>query len=279
MLFCGKITLYYFFDGGENVITRSDKRPFRGSLGIVAKVKPKLDQNGTRLLLILGILICIVVTISLAVMCVALYETLPLSQLWGEAIAITVFDGVQILLTFFLAFPLYLGVLRGADALRRGKRVEIVDFFIYYASFSALMRAWGIQIRILWNAFPMVVGLLLGFVPLYSEWIPFYDTVRLVINVATPLLCLCGVLSACRIFPFAILAVRNDERSLGNCSKQAKRMTRGKFSSILILRLRMVMGLLLSLLSIGVITLIHTLPLTLLAYGELVDMMEATFEI
>lgn len=258
---------------------RSDKRPFRGSLGIVAKAKPKLDENGTRLMLILGILICIVVTISIAVMCAALYEALPLSQLWGEAIAVTVIDGAQILLTFFLAFPLYLGVLRGADALRRGNRVEIVDFFVYYASFSALMRAWGIQLRILWNAFPMVVGLLLGFVPLYRDWIPFYDTVSLVINVVAPLLCLCGVLSACRNFPFAILAVRDDERSLGSCSRQAKRMTRGKFSSILILRLRMVLGLLLSLLSIGVITLIHTLPLTLLAYGELVDTMEESVEL
>ena len=237
----------------------------------LTKAKAVLDKDGNRLTLIVGILCCIMTAVSVLLMLSAIYEAVPFSSFFDYAEVAVLFGSVQMLLSFFLVFPLYLGVLRTAGKMCRGEPVAVTSFFEYYRSFSALWRAWGIQLRIFWRALPILIVIASGYVPLFIDTAELYNALTIVIWSVSPLLLIWGFFSTSRLFAFAPLAVCDDSSPLGTVAKQAKQAARKKMGRIFAMRLRMLVGLILSLLSVGVITLIHTMPLTLLAYSELAN--------
>ena len=232
------------------------------------RARALLDERNNRLMLIVGILACILATVAVAMILSALVVAFDLVALVGEPMAVVLMNAAQAVLCFFAVYPLYLGLFHSALAMSWGEQADISRLFGFYSSFRMLWRAWRIQLRILWNSFPLLLASAASYVSLFSE-IDLVSTVVLpVLGLVEPLLLFWGLYSSSRIFPFAMLALKEPAIPLREAMKRAKRATRGRVFAVCAMRIRLIWRFLLSLLSIGVVTLLHVLPLTLLTYSE-----------
>ena len=232
------------------------------------RARALLNERNNRLMLIVGILACILATVAVTVILSSLVVAFDLVALVGEPMAVVLMNVVQAVLCFFTVYPLYLGLFDSALSISRGEQADISLLFGFYSSFRMLWRAWRIQLRILWNSFPLLLVIAASHVSLFSE-IELISTVVLpVLVLVEPLLLFWGLYSSSRIFPFAMLALKEPAIPLREAMKCAKRATRGRVFAVCAMRIRLIWRFLLSLLSIGVVTLLHVLPLTLLSYSE-----------
>ncbi len=227
----------------------------------------RLNRQGNRIGLIICFLACIVATvaISMLIACVA-----TVADFLGGADAATgnlILLLLQWALLFFLVFPLYVGLFVVATDVRWGEPPSLARLFVFYGSFSRIRRAWGIQLWVLLFSLPSWGGLLLFSL---SPFLP--EDRRLLLSVifggVGALLLLLGVVTSNVIFPFAVLALQEPDMPLLGAVRLSLAMTVGERGALFGLRMRMLWRMLLSLLSIGVVTLIHVLPLALMVYSE-----------
>lgn len=247
------------------IVTEAPKQARDRSL---AKARAVLNEGNHRLVLIVGILTCIVATVAVAMIVSAFDVAFDFVSLMGEPMAVICMSLSQSVLCFFLVYPLYLGLFRMALGMSRGEPVDVAQLFGFYSSFRMLWRAWRIQLRILWNSFPLLLISASSYVSLFSEIELIATVVLPVLGLVEPLLLFWGLYSSSRIFPFAMLALKEPALPLREAMKRAKTATRGRAFAVCAMRIRLIWRFLLSLLSIGVVTLLHVLPLTLLAYSE-----------
>ena len=237
----------------------------------IDRARAVLDRNNNRMLLIEGLIACVLFTVSIMLLLGSLYDTFLLWRFLGEALALVVFDAAQWIFCFFLVFPLYLGVLRVAGEMSRSEEPEFSSFFAFYRSLPMLWRAWRIQLRILFRAFPILLTFAAYYVPNFFDSIEMYRLIHNIVVIASPFLIAAGLFTTSRFFPFAVLAVGNDSLALREAAKRARRAVKKKTGIVFVVRLNMLARLLLSILSFCVVTLIHTLPLTLIVYSRLAD--------
>ena len=227
-----------------------------------------LNYKNNRLLLVVGILACILSTVSVFL----LYEAFDIAFAFSGRVmpfaAMLVLDVTTSILCFFMVFPLYLGVARGAIFLSCGRPIEFSQFFVYYSSLRMFWRALEIQMCMALYAFPFLAIGIFKYLHLMGATFKVIGILAWVLTPVIPILLLLGFYTTTRIFSFAILALGDSKMSLGRALYYAKMATRGRFFSVCAMRIRFLWRFAVSLLSIGVVALIHTLPLILLAYGE-----------
>ena len=243
---------------------------------IVAREEARncLNAKGNRLLLILGILSCILATIALSIAVDSIFVALNLHSRLGNAVAALCAGSVRFLLFYFLAFPLYLGVVSVSGKLSRGEQADFFSFFEWYRSFRMLWRAWRIQIRVLWAAFPFLAISALRYMTYFHQFPELeYAATAILTSALAPIL-IWAFFSTGRMLLFVRLAVRDEEHSLRSIGKRTARLAKGNMVSVNLLRLRCWGELALSLLSIGVVTLMHSLPMSLLVGDRILIQLE-----
>lgn len=230
--------------------------------------KEILDLRGNRLNLVVGILACILATVAVAMIASAFDLAFDLPSLLGESMTVIAVSLLQAVLSFFTVYPLYLGLFRVAMNMCRGEATEFSQLFVFYGSLRMLGRAWGIQLRILWNSFPLLLVVALPYLSLFEYSDLISKLLIPILASSESLLLFAGLCTSSRIFPFAMLAVDDLGMPLSEAAKQAKAAVKGSVFSVFAFRIRLMWRFLLSLLTVGVVTLFHVLPLTLLAYNE-----------
>ena len=227
-----------------------------------------LERKGNRLMLVFGILACILTIFSVVLIVDAFDVAFSFSQAVSVSVATMVLDAVIWVVCFFMAFPLCLGVIRGAVLMAGGRVLEFSQFFVFYGSWRMYLRALKLQLCILVYACPYIAVLFCKYLFLFAEEgmiSPIFPWLSLL---PLPAFLIVGFLSTSRVFPFAILALGDSQLPVEQAIYYATETTRGRILSVCAMRIRFVWRFLLSLLSIGVVTLIHVIPLMLLTYGE-----------
>lgn len=236
---------------------------------VLSRAKEVLETAGTRVRMTVGLLICVLATVSVVLIVSALsllvdFEVLYATSSFLGALTEIALVLVQLALILLLAAPLYLGLLAAAIKMRRGASVTLADLFAFFDSPSAYFRGWGMITRVVGRAYPYWILYGLSLLAFLTESEIVYSIVG---ATAVPLI-LWGLYTTGRSFPFLTFALCNPQVPLRYTMMNAKAMTRKKTLSIFVFRMRLLWRFLLSLLSIGVVTLLHTLPLSILATHE-----------
>ena len=236
-----------------------------------AKARECLNERGNRIFLIWGILTCVLATVALSVILDSFYFIFYQNFAAYEAIAVLCLGVTRFLVFYFLAFPLYLGVMDAAGRVSRGEQADLSVFFGFYRSLRMLGRAWRIQFHVVIAALPFLAVLAFHYAVLFChfwEWRILFSAISIS---ALPFAVIGGFFSTGRALLFVRIAVRDGECSLRRARKRTARLAKENMRSVQLLRLRCWGAFCLSLLSIGVVTLIDTLPASLLV-GEQVLM-------
>lgn len=236
---------------------------------VLSSARGLLGEAGNRLKLIVGLLVGIFSTVSIllivsAISILADFDALYASSVWMGALVELALILIQFILILLMAAPIYLGIYSAALKMRMGLSTDLSDFFIFFDSPRAYFRGFGIVIRVVGRAYPYLI---LAVASLGASLVDLAAVTDLVSALTLPLVVL-GLYTTGRSYPFVTFALCNPDIPLGRTMKNVKIMTRKKTPAIFVFRMRLYLRFLLSLVSVGVITLLHTLPLTLLATHE-----------
>ncbi len=246
---------------------KMDETPRQQRDRVLRKAKENLDRGGNRLGLIVCILACILATVSVILIVTALNAAFDFGGLLGSSLAIILLNLLQTALCFFAVWPMYLGTFHVALEIGRGQSADFLRIFDFYSSFALLCRAWQIQLHVLLRSYPLVLVIVLPYVTLLLPT-DIALVVGVILALAEPFLIFWGLLTSNRIFPMVALTFDEPEMPAQEAAFLAYQMTEGQTWSIFAMRVRLLWRFALSLLSIGIVTLIHVLPLALLAYSE-----------
>lgn len=246
-----------------NVNNASDRKR------VLAKAKGILGAAGNRLGLIQGLLALALGTVSVLLIVSAVAIVIDLEGIYSalgdqEILADVAFLLAEILLLLFLVYPLYLGVMMMAVKMQKNETASVADLFWCFDSARAYRRGMGILFRTLLRSLPfwLVCGLSMAAAVLTL------DSLYIAVGYVTlPLVCL-GIFSTARSYPFVVLALGNPDVPLGDVMRMALRSTKRRFWSIFVFRMQRFAYFVISLVSIGVITLLHTLPMNMIATAE-----------
>lgn len=235
----------------------------------LARARTVLGANGNRMTLILGLFVCVFASVSIVLLISAISLFLDLDALYTQDPALAaILNGaltvLNDLLMLFLAFPLYLGLVSVALRARSGAPIETTSLFCFFDSPRSFFRGFAILIWVLARAFPFLTlrAALILQGTLQSELI-----YTIACCAALPSILL-GLYTTGRSIPFLTLVLSDERLSLSEAMRIARAATARKTFSILVFRMQLLLKFLLSLLSVGVVTMIHVLPLMLLARHE-----------
>lgn len=235
----------------------------------ISEAKRLLGEREMRLRLILGILTCVFSAVSVMIVVSSFSFAVDFDALVAVSpdLAVVVESALIVLqdiFVFFLSFPLFLGFLRSVLTMRKGSAFEIADLLCFFDSPASYARGMGILFRLAWRAFPFVI---LRIFSLVAVFLPLDDFYFLMILLEVGLIFL-GIYTTGKSYPFLIFALLDDRIPLSESMHRAKAATARKMRSIFVFRMRFALLFLLSLLSVGVITLLHVLPCWILATQE-----------
>lgn len=232
-----------------------------------------LSRDGNRTVLILSVLIC-----AVASLLPTLVITWPLTYLidwealYGENLmlyAVLYYAERLVYLAFFFltAPPLYLGLYRMAVRMSHEESTNILDVFHYFSSRALYRRAITIVLRTACFVLPVcLAGLLVGSTLGMEDGL-ILTALSFCLLVIVFLLCLL-------IFSlsggYITLAVLRENAPLSECRTMAREISRGRAWTSVIFLLSLTWRSLLSLLTVGVVLLIHTLPMSILASANYV---------
>lgn len=236
---------------------------------ILPRARNVLGTSGNRVKLIIGLLLCILATVSILLIVSALsllvdFETLYAASAVRGALVEMALVMIQSILVLLLTFPVYLGLYSVALDMRRGMSVSFSGLFAFFDSPTAYFRGMGIIFRIVGRAYPYLILYGLSLAAYLTETDVMYGVVGIAV---IPLVAL-GLYTTGRSFPFLTFALCNPGVPLRHTMMNAKAMTHKKTLSIFVFRMRLLWRFLLSLASIGVVTLFHVLPLSIIATHE-----------
>lgn len=228
-----------------------------------------LGENGNRMTLIVGLFVCVFASFSIVLLISAISLFLDLDALYTENPAVAAILGALLtvlndLLMLFLAFPLYLGLVSVALRARSERQIEAASLFCFFDSPRSFFRGLAILICVLARAFPF----LLLRAALILQGTLQSDLIYAITGSAALPLILLGLYTTGRSIPFLTLVLSDERLSLSEAMRVARAATARKTFSILVFRMQLLLKFLLSLLSVGVVTMIHVLPLILLARHE-----------
>ena len=174
------------------------------------------------------------------------------------------------LLIILLVAPVYIGMFGLAMRMSQGENTEIVDIFDTFSSLKSYGRALRISLNLFVRILPIV--LLLRF-PYLLDTLAYYFTVPELVYeyvwFAVIPIALVVVLPVGSSFGFVSFSYLYENESLRACVRQARKARKGNYKAIYSLVYTTLIKLLLSLLTVGVWTVIHTIPMALLDYASL----------
>lgn len=233
--------------------------------------KKTFVSNGNQLKLAFCILLCVAVTmlawflsdlfeLAFAIFAVSYNEP---AVYWYSILLLC-------LLIILLAAPVYIGMFGVAMRMSQGESAEIVDIFDTFSSPKAYGRALRISLNLFVRILPIV--LLLRF-PYLLDTLAYYFTVPELVYeyvwFAVIPIALVVVLPVGSSFGFVSFSYLYENESLRACVRQARKARKGNYKAIYSLVYTTLIKLLLSLLTVGVWTVIHTIPMALLDYASL----------
>lgn len=231
-----------------------------------------LLSGGNRTLLILSILICAVASLLPTVVI-----SWPLTYLldwegmyYGNPVLYAVLYYLEWLVClvffFFTAAPVCFGLYRMAVRMSREEEAQLLDVFYYFSS----RKLYGRAIKLVfWTACFVIPVYGAGALAVHA-----FQTENGVLLVLS--LLLLGVVFLLSLLLFSLeggyltLSVIREDAPLGECRALAREVSRGKAWENVLFLLSLLWRLCLSLLSVGVVLLLHTLPVSLLASANYV---------
>lgn len=232
-----------------------------------------LSRDGNRTTLILSILIC-----AVASFLPTLVISWPLTYLldwegmyYDTPLLYTVLYYLEWLIGFVFFFltatPLYLGIYRMAVQMSREEAVHLLDVFYYFGSKRLYRRALLILLRTACFLLPVC-----GAIQALADAVGIENGMLVVV---LSLLLLVAVFFICLVIfsctgGYITLSILRENAPLSECAALARELSRGRMWGNVLFLLPLVWRLLLSLLSVGVVLLLHTLPVSLLASANYV---------
>ena len=263
----------YLWSGGErlNGLERLRDESYRKKA--IPTARALLSRDGNRTVLILSVLICAVASflptlvITWPLTYLVDWETLYGANLVLYAVLYYAEWIVYLAFFFFTAPPLYLGLYRTAVRMSREESTGVLDVFHYFSSKALYRRAMTIVFRTACFVLPVyLAGLLVGStLGMEDGWILTVLSVCLLVVVF--LICL---LSFSLSGGYVTLAVLREDAPLSECRAMAREISRGRAWTNVIFLLSLSWRILLSLLTVGVVLLVHTLPMSMLASANYV---------
>ena len=241
--------------------------------------KATLATEGNRVKLSVAVLICTSLTMLtwlLSELPVTVLDALGINE---EYLYFPISQLTLSLLILLFVAPVYLGVYRMSIKMLLCESAEIADVFDSFSSCRAYARAIALSLKILVRILPIILVLRIHAIMNYlSYWLVFYDETLTAVNICFVPVALLLVLFACRSFGIVSFAFFDESARFGKTQKAARKARKGNAKAIFALAYKTLCGLVLSLLSLGVAAIVHTIPLAMLNYGAVACEMKRKFE-
>ena len=227
--------------------------------------------GGNQLKLTLCVVLCVAITILVWLLSdFAEIAFLIFDVDLGEILPYIASRILLCLLVLFLASPVYVGTFGLAMRMLRGEKVEAVDAFDTFSSHKAYGRALRISLNLFLRILPLIILLrlpymldMLAYYLVFPAFVYEYSWVAVII--AFPIV----ALPVSASFGFISFSYLDKNESVRVCVHKARKARRGNYRAIYSLAYVTLFKLLLSLLTVGVWTVIHTIPMALLSYASL----------
>ena len=234
------------------------------------RARAALDCGKNRLKLVVGILFSVAITVVMwSISDIA--EMLLWHLIDDAALCTLIADAFHCLLIIFTVAPVYLGLFFVAARMLCGEETEIADIFDCFSSPRLYGRAIGVALRLFVRLLPVVIVLrapyAFGALSMSLE-IPeyLYGGAALLVAVALSAVLVLPVASSFGLVSFSLFY---PEQGIRVAVKMARKARKGSYRYVLSLAYSTLLRLLLSLFTIGVVTLIQTIPLSLLRYAAM----------
>lgn len=233
------------------------------------KAKDVLEQGDNRLKLVAGLLVCASLTFVMWSISDAA-EMMLWHVLEDVAFCSLIANAFLCLLLLFTVAPVYFGLFFVAARMLRNEKTEIIEIFDYFSSPRAYGRALTLAVNVFVRILPVVLVLrapyIFGMLS-FSIELPEY-LYGAGVTLISVLLSAILVLPVSSSFGFVSFAELYPDISVRQAAKLAKRARKKNYSQVFALSYSTLLKLLLSLLTVGVVTLIHTVPMSLLRYAS-----------
>ena len=267
------VKYYYLWLGGEGLSELGRANGAFCRKKALPTARALLSRDGNRTMLILSILICAVASFlpTLVISWPLTYLLDWESMYYDTPLMYTVLYYLEWLVRFVFFFltatPLYLGLYRMAVRMSREESVRPLDVFYYFGGKVLYRRALLILLRTACFVLPVY-----GALKVLSG---AFGVENGVIFIALSVALLAVVSFVCLVVSsftggYITLAILREDAPLSECVALARELSRGRTWSNVLFLLSLVWRLLLSLLSVGVVLLLHTLPVSLLASANYV---------
>lgn len=245
----------------------------------VKRAKSVLAKEGNRTKLAGAVLICISLTMIMWLFADLSGIILDMIGNVEEYVYYPVARLSLVILILYLVAPLYVGTFRMAGRMLQGEETEIADMFYTFSSGKAYRRALRLSFKIFWRILPIIIALRIhAIMDFLSYWLVFYDETILAVNIGFIPVALFLVLFVSRSFGLVSFAYFNESMKLRKTRKYARKARRGNYSSICAVAYGTLFKLIFSLLTLGIATVVHTIPLAMLTYGALAEQLKEKFD-
>ena len=242
--------------------------------------KETLAKEGNRIKLSASVVICISLTMIMWLLSGLSDIVLDIFGVTNEYLYYPVSKLTLGFLVFFLVEPVYVGTFRMAIRMLQGEETEIADIFDTFSSFKAYVRAFRLSFKMFLRILPIIIVLRIHAIMEYlSYWLVFFDETVKAVNILFVPVALFLVLFACRSFGVVSFAYFDESVRLGKAKKVARKARKGNQKTVCALAYKTLFKLILSLLTLGIATVVHTIPLAMLNYGALACEMKQKIEI
>lgn len=242
--------------------------------------KDTLAKEGNRVTLSAAVLLCVALTMVvwlLSELPGIVLDTLGVSE---EYMYYPVSRLTLVVLMLFFVAPVYIGAFRMSLKMLGGENAEIADVFDAFSSFKAYVKALGLSLKIFFRILPIIIVLSLRAIMDYlSFWFVFYDETLMAVDICFIPVALLLALFACRSFGIVSFAFVCEPMRFLKTQKFARKARKGNAKAVCSLAYITLFKLILSLLTLGIAAVVHTIPLAMLNYGALACEMKQKYEI
>ena len=246
----------------------------------IKRAKEVLTKEDNRLKLSLAVIICAVLTVLMWLLSQMTDMVLYIFGVNYEYLYYPVSVLSLVILLVYLVIPLYVGTYRMSVNMLSGQNTEIADIFDVFSSFRAYNRALGLSFGMFFRILPIIIALRIHYIMDYlSNWLVFFEETEKAVDIAFIPLAILLVFWACRSFGNISLAYLDESQRIKRTRKLGRKIRKGNYKIIIALAYTTLFKLILSLLTLGILTIFHTVPLAMLTYGAAADQMKQNYDI
>lgn len=246
-----------------------------------AKIRAKeiLAREGNRMKLSAAVVICASLTIIMWLLSGLSDIVLDIFGVGYEYLYYPVSILTLVCLVVYLVAPVYVGTFRMSLKMLNGEETEIADIFEVFSSFKAYNRALRVSFGMLLKILPIIIALRIhAIIDYLSYWLVFFDETIIALDILFIPIALLLVIFVCRPFGYVSFAYFDESQKLRNTRKLARKSRKGNHGSILALAYATLFKLILSLFTFGILTIVHTIPLSMLTYGAMAEQIKQNYE-